>query len=246
HPAAAAPTPDSPSVSATPAPASSSVSPAPAEPETFTMPELRFRAPASFVAIEENSELFQRTAEQAVKNGRLAKLYLPRDMSRLYAEGRPDAVTRQVLICTLDGQNAPLSRDEADLLARSLEGQFIGFARIPGAKGDTEEMLREKYAAALRDSLNSGRPLLVDSLRTPTAYLHSFLMHFAMGEKKEKIFMPAAMAVAAVPVNDTVLFVTVSSLPGQEDVEPHLAWVKVTASDFADMLVQANKPEKKK
>lgn len=216
------------------------------EPEAFAMPELKFRAPAAFAALEENSELFQRSAEQAVKNGRLAKLYLPRDMARLYAEGRPDAVTRQVFVCTLEGQSAPLPREDTELLARSLEGQFIGFARIPTAKGDSEDMIREKRAAALRDSLNNGRPLLVDSLRTPTAYLHTFLMHFAMSEKKAKVFMPAAMAVAAVPVSGTMLFITVSSLPGQDDIEPHLTWVKDTASDFADMLVQANKPEKKK
>ena len=52
-------------------------------------------------------------------------------------------------------------------------------------------------------------------------------------------------AAPAVPVKDTVLFVTVTSILGNDKPEPHLDWVKETATSFADMIVRGNKAEKK-
>jgi hypothetical protein len=66
-----------------------------------------------------------------------------------------------------------------------------------------------------------------------------------MGEKKENVFLPCALATAVVPVRDTVLFLTVTSLLGQDEAEPHLAWVKETAMSFADALTKANRDGKK-
>ena len=66
-----------------------------------------------------------------------------------------------------------------------------------------------------------------------------------MGEKKEQVFLPCAVASAVIPVKDTVLFLTVSSLLGQDEPEVHLEWVKETALAFADALTKANREGKR-
>ena len=66
-----------------------------------------------------------------------------------------------------------------------------------------------------------------------------------MAERGPKTWLSTAMATAVVPVKDTVLFITVTSILGNEKPEPHLDWVKETATTFADMIVRGNKTEKK-
>ena len=206
---------------------------------------LRLPTPASFAELPPESALFRESAALAVKRGRLLRLWLPRHMAKQYHGGSPDAVTRQVLLCALDGQSRPLNSKDAELLARSAEGQFMGFSRIPRSHTDTPAQEEQNRSDALKNSLATGTPLLVDSLRTSSSYLHTCLLHFAMGEKKDKVFLPCAMASAVVPVKNTVLFLTVTSLLGQDEAEPHLAWVKETASAFADAIAKANREGKK-
>ncbi len=211
---------------------------------------VRFAAPGGFLELPADSPLFRQSETEAVRSGRLLKLYLPRHIAAQYRSGSPDAVTRQVLVCSPEGQTKPLNDKDRELLARAAEGYFVGFARIPHSRTDTPAQAEENRARALRSSLETGRPLLADSLRTSSAYLHTCLVHFAMsGAEKaggqERAWLPCALAVAAVPVRDTMLFVTVSSLLGQEGAEAHLSWVKETASAFADAIVKASRPEKK-
>ena len=229
-------------VSAAPEPGA----PSPEAAQPFSPLEgLKFPAPAAFAEVGPETSLFRESEAQAVRHGRLLRLWLPQHMARQYHGGSPDAVTRQILLCAPEGQSRPLDAKDAELLARSTEGLFIGFARIPRSSTDTPAQEEQNRAEALRSSLEKGRPLLVDSVRTSTAFLHTCLLHFSMGEKKENIFLPCALATAAVPVKDTVLFLTVSSLLGQDEAEPHLAWVKETASAFADALAKANRDGKK-
>lgn len=217
--------------------------PAPAQGSGIAVPH--FAAPAGFSELSAETELFRRSAEEAVANGRLLHLYLPQDMARLYAEGKAHAVTRQVLVCGIDSQEAPLDRNAVELMARSAEGMFIGFASIPHESGASAEQAHAARSAALQRSLEKGTPLLVDSLRTPSAYLHTCLVHFRMTERPENVFLSMALATAVVPVKDSVLTLTASSLLGQDDPEPHLAWVKKSASDFADAIAQAGRTRKK-
>jgi len=212
---------------------------------------VRFSAPGGFLELSPDSPLFQQSAAEAVRHGRLLKLYLPRHLASQYRSGSPDSVTRQVLICALENQPYPLHDKEKELLARSAEGFFVGFSRIPHSRTDTPAQAEENRARSLNLSLEKGSPLLVDSMRTPSAYLHTCLIHFSMNslqksEKQERAWLPCALALAAVPVKDTMLFITASSLLGQDSAESHLTWVKETASSFADAITRANAPEKKK
>ncbi|MBQ4077149.1 MAG: hypothetical protein IJD65_05740 [Mailhella sp.] len=206
---------------------------------------LKFPTPSSFAELGPETPLFRESEAQAVRRGRLLKLWLPQHMARQYHGGSPDAVTRQILLCAPEGQPRPLDAKDAELLARSAEGLFIGFARIPRSSTDTPAQEEQNRAAALRSSLEKGRPLLVDSVRTSSAFLHTCLLHFSMGEKKENVFLPCALATAVVPVKGAALFLTVTSLLGQDEPEPHLAWVKETAMTFADALAKANRDGKK-
>ena len=206
---------------------------------------LNIPTPATFAELPPESALFRESAAQAVRGGRLLKLWLPRHMAKQYHGGSPDAVTRQVLLCAPEAQPRPLDARDAEILARSAEGQFIGFSRIPRSHTDTPAQEEQNRSDALRASLATGRPLLVDSLRTSSAYLHTSLIHFSMGEKKEQVFLPCAMASAVIPVKDTVLFLTVSSLLGQDEPEAHLEWVKETALAFADAIAKANREGKR-
>ena len=208
---------------------------------------LKFAAPDGFVELADHaSDLFQDTEKEAVRRGRLLKMYLPQYMAQQYRYGNRDAVTRQVLICAMQGQTRPLEQKDADLLARSTEGLFIGFAHIPRSRTDTPAQELENREKAINESLATGRPLLVDSVRTSSAYLYTSLIHYNMAEHGEKIWLSTAMSTAVVPVKDTVLFVTVTSMLGAEAPGPHLDWVKETASSFADMIVRGNREEKKK
>jgi hypothetical protein len=205
-----------------------------------------FRTPPAFTELADHtSDLFQETERDAVDHGKLIKMYLPQYMAHQYRYGSRDAVTRQILICALESQQRPLDQKDAELLARSTEGLFIGFARVPRNRTDTPAQEQENRTKAIAQALEKGTPLLVDSVRIPSAYLHTFLIHYTMTERPQKSWLSTAMAVAVVPVRDTVLFVTVSSILGTEAPDPHLAWVKETAETFAAMIVTANKPEKK-
>lgn len=207
---------------------------------------LKFSTPDSFTELtDRESDLFRDTEEQAVRHGRLLKMYLPQYMAHQYKYGSRDAVTRQVLICAMESQKRPLDQKDAELLARSTEGLFIGFSRIPRSRTDTPAQEIENREKALNHALETGTPLLVDSLRTSSAFLYTCLIHYNMMERGPKSWLSTAMATAVVPVRDTVLFVTVSSILGNDNPEPHLDWVKETATTFADMIVRANKQEKK-
>ena len=207
---------------------------------------LKFSAPDGFTELaDHSSDLFLDTEKNAVRHGRLIKMYLPQYMAHQYRYGSRDAVTRQVLICALEGQSRPLEQKDAELLARSTEGLFIGFSRIPRSRTDTPAQEMENREKALEHALATGTPLLVDSVRTSSAFLYTSLIHFNMMERGPKSWLSTAVATAVVPVKDTVLFVTVSSILGNDRPEPHLDWVKETATAFADMIVRGNKPEKK-
>ena len=207
---------------------------------------LKFSAPDGFTELADHqSDLFLDTERDAVRHGRLLRMYLPQYMAHQYRYGSRDAVTRQVLICALENQTRPLDQKDAELLARSTEGLFIGFSRIPRSRTDTPAQEMENRQKALNHALDTGTPLLVDSLRTSSAFLYTCLIHYNMAEHGPKIWLTTAMATAVVPVKDTVLFVTASSVLGNENPEPHLDWVKETASAFADMIVRGNRPEKK-
>ncbi|HJD97518.1 hypothetical protein [Mailhella massiliensis] len=208
--------------------------------------ELAFAVPDTFTELtDHDSDLFRDTEKYAVSHGRLLKMYLPQYMAHQYRYGSRDAVTRQVLICAMEGQKRPLTQKDAELLARSTEGLFIGFSRIPRSRTDTPAQEMENREKALARALETGSPLLVDSVRTSSAFLYTFLIHDNMVERGPKSWLSMAMATAVVPVKDTVLFVTVSSILGHDNPEPHLDWVKETAGTFADMIVRANKGEKK-
>ena len=208
--------------------------------------QLKFSAPDGFTELADHeSDLFLDTEKNAVRHGRLIKMYLPQYMAHQYRYGSRDAVTRQVLICALEGQSRPLDQKDAELLARSTEGLFIGFSRIPRSRMDTPAQEMENREQALAGALASGTPLLVDSVRTSSAFLYTSLIHFNMAERGPKTWLSTAMATAVVPVKDTVLFITVTSILGNEKPEPHLDWVKETATTFADMIVRGNKTEKK-
>ncbi len=207
---------------------------------------LKFHTPAAFTEMtDRTSDLFRDTERQAVSHGRLLRMYLPQHMAQQYRYGSRDAVTRQVLICAMQGQRRALNQKDAELLARSTEGLFIGFSRIPRSRTDTPAQELENREQALRRALESGTPLLVDSLRTSTAFLYTSLIHYNMTEKGPRSYLSTAVATAVVPVKDTVLFVTVTSILGQDAAAPHLDWVKETASTFSDMIVRSNRAEKK-
>ena len=207
---------------------------------------LKFAAPDGFTELaDHDSDLFVETERDAVRHGRLLKMYLPQYMAHQYRYGSRDAVTRQVLICAMNGQRRALENRDAELLARSTEGLFIGFSRIPRSRTDTPAQELENRKKALENALATGTPLLVDSVRTSNAFLYTCLIHYNMAERGPKVWLSTAMTTAVVPVKDTVLFVTVSSILGSDAPGPHLDWVKETAGTFADMIVRGNREEKK-
>lgn len=207
--------------------------------------ELRFRTPAGFVELPAESELFRESSRYAVKNGRLLRMYLPRHIAGQTDMGRQDAVTQQVLVSRLPENAQPTDRKGAELLARSMEGFFNGFTTLPrlSSSASTEEKARRE--AMLDAAMQKGSPILAESLRTPSAYLHTCIIHFPMDSSIPASFLSLALGLAAVPVHDTVLFITANSIIDAEGPERHLLWAKETVANFADTIDSANRLEKK-
>ena len=209
-------------------------------------PKLRFRSPASFVEISADSELFHENAQHAVRHGKLLKLYLPRDAAMLIELGRKDAVTRQVLVCGLEeGHPFPTDPKTADLLARSMEGFFNGFTKLPRLSSSPSADEKKNRDTILKKAMSTGTPVLAESVRTASAYLHTCIIHFSLSADASAGYLSMALGMAAVPVGNTVLFVTASSIIDTEDPNAHLLWAKDTASSFADTIDSANRQEKK-
>ncbi len=217
----------------------------PANTLAVTADELLFTTPDSFTEISTKQyELFLDTAQHGLAHGKLLRMYFPSNMAQQYAYGNHEAVTQQILICAMEGQKDLLQQKDVDLLARSMEGLFIGFSRVPQSRTDTPEQVLENREKALSHALTQGTPLLVESLRTSRAYLYTYLIHYNMAEVGPKFFLSTAMATAVVPVRDTAVFVTVSSILNSDSAEKHLEWVKNTATAFAEMIQSANKEKK--
>jgi len=166
-------------------------------------------------------------------------MYLPEHMAHQYKHGNSSLVTRQVLLCAPLSGKMPQGAKEAELLARSLEGMFIGFATVPHGRMDTPAQEIEHRQTALKESLASGKPLLYSSQRTQTAWIYSYLIHYNMESSPGKYFLTTAMASAVVPVDDKTLFITASSILENGDAQNELEWVKDTAASFASALGKA-------
>lgn len=208
--------------------------------------ELVFSAPAGFTEItDKESDLFTDTEQYAVRHGKLLKMYLPQYMAQQYRYGNRDAVTRQVIICTVNDQPRDLDQKDAEILARSYEAFFNGFSLIPRNRTDTPAQEMENRRKALENSLKTGSPLLVESLRTSHAYLYTCLIHHNMAESGPKSYLTVALACAVVPVKNTVLFITVSSFLGNDPPQPHLDFVKETAAKFSEQMARKNKADKR-
>ncbi len=206
--------------------------------------EFLFKNPAGFTEIRKADPLFEETMKNAVRRGRLLKMYLPEHMAHQYKHGNSSLVTRQVLICAPLAEKTSMDPKEAELLAKSLEGMFIGFATVPRGRMDTPAQDIEHRQTALKNSLASGQPLLYSSQRTQTAWLYSYLIHYNMDSTSGKYFLSTAMSSAVVPLKDRVLFITASSIPEGGDAESELEWVKDTASAFAAALVKSDSAKK--
>jgi len=207
--------------------------------------EILFAAPSGFAEIEGTEALFAESQKNAVQRGRLLKMYLPQYMAHQYRHGNSTLVTRQVLVCSPLAANVPVPPKGAELLARSLEGMFMGFATVPRGRMDTPAQEIEHRQSALKKSLASGSPLLYSSQRTPSAWIYTFLIHYNMEGNAGKNFLTTALSCAVLPVKEKVLFITAGSIMEGNDAQSELEWVRDTAGSFASAIAKVNAPEKK-
>ena len=205
--------------------------------------DLVFRTPAGFSELSDrNSPLFQESARQAVSGGELLRIYLPEYIAHQYKYGSADAVTRQVLVCGLKGQTRPLDQRDIELLSRSAESQFNGFSTVTKNRTDTPAQEMERRQKTLDDSMTQGTPLLVENVRTSSAYLYVWLQHYPMTGRGDRSWLTTAMATAVVPVRDTAVFISASSIIDRRSgPEADLEWVKDAAVSFASMITKSNR-----
>lgn len=206
-------------------------------------PDLVFRSPAGFSELtDRNSPLFRESAGGAVSGGELLRIYLPEYIAHQYKYGSFDAVTRQVVISGLKGQTRPLDQRDIEVLSRSTESMFNNFASITRHRTDTPAQELERRRKTLEDSMAHGTPLLVEDIRTSTAYIYVWLYHYPMTDNSVKNWLTTAMATAIVPVKGTAVFVSASSiLNGRPGPEADLEWVKDAASAFAASIAKNNR-----
>ena len=196
--------------------------------------KLDLRPPVGFVdATDLAADLVRATRAEAVPDGVLLRLYLPDAAAQRYAEGRPDELTRQVSVyAARGGETLSLDKKALDMMARSLEGAYTGYAAVP------DETLKDRTAfnAFLREAVAAGTSLLLAPIRTDHAEGRVVMQVFGAD-----VPVTALMATALVLVDDKVLFVTASSLATGDSPADDAAWVAATAEAFADALVSAEK-----
>ncbi len=196
--------------------------------------KLDLRPPANFVDVTESAaDLVRATQAEAVPDGVLLRLYLPDDAAQRYAEGRPDELTRQVSVyAARDGENLSLDKKALELMARSLEGAYTGYAAVP------DETLKDGAAldVFLREAIAEGTSLLLSPIRADHAEGRVVMQVFGADAP-----VAALMATALVLVDDKVLFVTASSLATGNSPADDAAWVAAAAEAFADALASAAK-----
>lgn len=195
---------------------------------------LNIRPPVGFVdATQTAAGLFQATQSEAVPDGVLLRLYLPDDAAQRYAEGRPEEVTRQVsLYAAKDGENQAWDRKALELMVRSLESAYAGYASVP------DETLKDwtELNALLLEARGAGTPLLLAPIHGEHAEGRVLMQVFGADAP-----VAALVATCLVLVNDRVLFVTASSLVSSEFPADDAAWVEASAEAFAEALVSAEK-----
>ncbi len=196
--------------------------------------KLDLRPPVGFVdATESAADLVRATQAEAVPDGVLLRLYLPDDAAQRYAEGRPDDLTRQVsLYAARGGESLSLDKKALELMVRSLEGAYTGYAAVPDALLNDQAGLN----AFLREAVATGTSLLLPPIRTDHAEGRVVMQVFG-GDAP----VAALMATALVLVDDKALFVTASSLVTGDSPADDAAWVAAAAEAFADALVPAEK-----
>ncbi len=211
---------------------------------SFSVPcaaeEITFPSLSGFAEIGNAEPLFALSQQEAVQRGTLLKMYLPQFQAHQYKHGNSNLVTRQVLICAPLSSGAPIPPQKTELLARSLEGIFIGFATVPRGRMDTPAQEIEHRQTALKKSLENGTPLLYSSQRSKTGWIYSYLIHYNMEGRVGKNFLTTAMASAVLNVKEQALFITASSILEGNDAETELDWVRETASSFAAAILKAN------
>lgn len=196
--------------------------------------KLDIRPPVGFVdATRTAPDLFRATQDEAVPDGALLRLYLPDDAAQLYAEGRPEEVTRQVSLYTArDGESQAWDRKALELMARALESAYEGYTVVP------DETLKDWTAlnTLLLEAAEAGTPLLLEPIRSERAEGRVFMQVFGSDAP-----VAALMATCLVLVNDRVLFITASSLVSSQFPADDAAWVRASAEAFAEALPSAEK-----
>ena len=195
---------------------------------------LNFQSPAGFAEITDHADpLFAKTSSLAVSHGKLLKMFLPQYMAQQYRHGNRSVITRQILICEADFPvQRSVSDHEFELLARSMEGIFTGFARVPHGRMDTPAQEIEHRKTALLQSLSSGTPLLVDALSVHGARIYTYLIHYSMDKRDGTTYLSSAVASSLVSASGRPVFITVSSILENNDAATELEWVKDTATSF--------------
>ncbi len=208
-----------------------------AEPIVYGKTSLNVVAPAGFADVTLTAPEFTRAVQDTL-DGELLRLYLPNGMAQRLAEGRADAVTRQVCLYGFTGRPAlPPSPEKKHLegAIRTLEAAYTGYRRAP----DNIRADKAALAAFHREAIRQGASVLVEAGPDDNAHIFLTLTSYPM---ETDATLTAALCTALVLAGDAPLFVSASSFvaPGA-DPEAELDWAKSTVEAFSAMLVSAGK-----
>lgn len=197
---------------------------------------LNVQAPAGFSDATVTAEdLFTQIQTESGLDGVALRLYLPNIMAQRHAEGREDAITRQVLLYGApERARTPLDRKGLDLMAKTMEGAYTAYKKMPEGIPKGSQTQHEFLQAASLEGAN----VLVDMAPGDASVAFVTLVSYPMGQDAS---LTTALCTALVLAGDTVVLVTASSIVTDDAPLEHLSWVRATADTFAEMLASANK-----
>ena len=206
-------------------------------------PPLILRTPSDFVEIKPgDGTLFEENVRQLGERGTLLRLFLPENQAHFYEEGKNHALTRQLVVYTMEKKDkAAFETEEVALLGRILEESFSSFGKIPEEAQHDSLALEE----ALLQAAHKGRNILIDTRTTENLRLFQYQLVYSLSSGQSDDgsddSMCTSLTTAMMLVRGHIVFICASSINTQSPLYEDATWTRDVVDKYMATLMADNK-----
>ena len=210
--------------------------------EVAPPPPLVLRTPSDFVKITAgDGTLFEENARQLGERGTLLRLFLPENQAHFYEEGKNHALTRQLVVYTMEKKDkAAFETEEVALLGRILEESFRSFGKIPEEAQHDSLALEE----TLLQAAHKGRNILIDTRTTENLRLFQYQLVYSLSSGQpddSDDSMCTSLTSAMMLVRGHIVFICASSINTQSPLYEDATWTRDVVDKYMATLMADNK-----